>query len=198
MGTRIPQSHLVQGGFYHVFNRGNRKQNIFTSPADYKRYLDKVKEYKKEHDITVVAYCLMPNHIHLLLRQNGPKPLSLFIQKLHTAYSKYFNTKYSVVGHVFQDRSRVKHVDRDEYLLHLTRYIHLNPAKLAKKLTSYKWSSYPTYIGILDDGLTETKYILPAFKRKNQTTEDAQREYKLFVRSQEDYYYKIKDYTFPH
>lgn len=195
---RLAQSHLVQGGFYHVFNRGNRKQDIFLSPSDYKRYLDKLKEYKKEQDITVVAYCLMPNHIHLLLRQNGPKPLSTFIQKLHTAYSKYFNKKYNQVGHVFQDRFKAKMVDRDEYLIHLSRYIHTNPVKLTKKLPSYKWSSYPAYIGDTNDEITETKYVLPHFKRKNQTIEDAQREYKLFVRSQEEYYYKIKDYTFSH
>ncbi len=196
--TRLPQSHFIQGGFYHVFNRGNRKQNIFLNAKDYKRYLDKLKDYKKEHDVSVIAYCLMPNHIHFLLRQNGPKPLSFFIQRLHTAYSKYFNIKYNQVGHVFQDRFKAKIVDRDEYLMHLSRYIHLNPSKLTKKLPVYKWSSYPAYISDIDDELTETKLILSLFKRKNQTIDDAKREYKLFVRSQEDYYYKIKDYTFNH
>lgn len=196
--SRLPQSHFIQGGFYHVFNRGNHKQDIFLGPKDYKRYLDKVREYKKEHSFTVITYCLMPNHIHLLLRQNGPEPLSVFIQKLHTSYSKYFNTKYEQVGHVFQDRFKAKVVDRDEYLMHLSRYIHLNPLKLTSKLPAYKWSSYPAYIDNIDDEITDTKFILSLFKRKNQTVEDAKREYKLFVRSQEDYYYKIQDYTFTH
>lgn len=196
--SRLPQSHFVQGGFYHVFNRGNRKQDIFLQAKDYKRYLDKIKEYKEKHNVSIIAYCLMPNHIHLLLRQNGPETLSILIQKLHTSYSKYFNTKYDQVGHVFQDRFKAKIIDSDEYLQHLSRYIHLNPLRLVKKLPSYKWSSYPSYIEDVDDEITNTKFILGYFKRKNQTIDDAKREYKLFVRSQEDYYYKIKDLTFTH
>lgn len=196
--ARFPQSHFVQGGFYHVFNRGNNKQNIFLRPADYNRYLDKIKEYKNEHGVTVIAYCLMPNHIHLLLRQNGPEPISIFMQKLHTSYSKYFNTKYNLVGHLFQDRFKTKIVDQDEYLMHLSRYIHLNPHKLVKKLTAYKYSSYPTYVDDFNDEITDNKFVLEFFKRRNQTIEDAKRSYKLFVRSQEDHYYKIQDHTFPH
>lgn len=196
--SRLPQSHFIQGGYYHVFNRGNRKQDIFLDTKDYKRYIDKIKEYKQKHNVSIIAYCLMPNHIHLLLRQNGPEPLSILMQKLHTSYSKYFNTKYDQVGHVFQDRFKAKFIDNDEYLLQLSRYIHLNPLGLVTKLPSYKWSSYSAYITEIDDELTNTKLVLNFFKRKNQTMEDAKREYKLFVRSQEDYYYKVKDLTFTH
>ena len=89
-------------------------------------------------------------------------------------------------------------VENDYQLLHLTRYIHLNPLKLVKKLPTYKWSSYPAYIENFVDEITDNKFILGYFKRKNQTIDDAKREYKLFVRSQEDYNYKIKDLTYSH
>lgn len=187
MARRLPQSHLVQGGVYHIYNRGNRKANIFHGNRDYIRYLDRLSEYKQKHNVSIFAYCLMPNHIHLLARQNGPEPLSVFIQKLHTAYSMYYNKKYETVGHVFQDRSFFKIVSKDEYLMHLSRYIHLNPRKLVDKLPSYKWSSYPSYISLKPtDGITENKFILGMFKRKNQQMEDAIRSYIEFIRAQNE------------
>ncbi len=196
--SRLPQSHFIQGGFYHVFNRGNRKQDIFLQAKDYKRYLDKIKEYKEKHNVSVIAYCLMPNHIHFLIRQNGPKPISSFFQRLHTAYTMYFNKKYQTNGHLFESRFKTKMVTRDEYLQHLSRYIHLNPKKLVTKLPSYKWSSYPAYISNYNDELTEPKFILSMFKRKNQTINDAKLSYKLFVRSQEKPHDKLKNLTFSH
>ncbi len=198
MATRNQQSNFIQGGFYHVFNRGNRKQNIFLSDKDYKRYLEKMKEYRKKHNISILAYCLMPNHIHLLVRQNGPEPVSTFIQRLHTAYSMYFNKKYSQVGHIFQDRFKAKIIDRDEYLMHLSRYIHLNPAKIVTKLPSYKWSSYPTYLEEIEDDLTESKFVISMFKTKNGTFDEARNSYKEFVKSQEEYFDNISHLIFPH
>ena len=139
--SRTPQSHFVQGGYYHIYNRGNRKQKIFLHDIDFRRYLAKLKEYKDKHNVTILAYCLMPNHVHFLLRQNSPEPVSTFVQKLHTAYSMYFNKKYEQVGHLFADRFKAKIVTKDEYLTHLSRYIHLNPAKLVNQLTAYTRSS---------------------------------------------------------
>src|SRR3989344_3048534 len=101
MSARIPQSNFIQGGFYHIYNRGNNKQDIFRDNKDYKRYLEKLAEYKKKHNVSIIAYCLMPNHVHLLLRQNGPQPISDFIQQVHTAYSMYFNKRHQIVGHLF-------------------------------------------------------------------------------------------------
>lgn len=186
MAKRIPQSHLVQGGVYHVYNRGNRKQIIFNDNKDYKKYLERLREYKKKHNASVLAYCLMPNHLHLLIRQNGPQPLSLLMQRLHTSYSMHYNKRYETVGHVFQDRSYFKIVDKDEYLMHLSRYIHLNPQGIVSKLPSYKWSSYPEYIGEIEDPIADTKFVLSMFKRKNQQMEDAIRSYVEFTRAQQD------------
>lgn len=195
---RLPQSNFVQGGYYHVFNRGNRKQNVFHQTRDYKRYLESLAKYKDRHDISILAYCLMPNHVHFLIRQNGPKPISAFFQRLHTAYTMYFNKKYGFTGHVFESRFKTKVVGRDEYLMHLTRYIHLNPKSLVTRLPAYKWSSYPTYLSQTKDEITEPNFVLSMFKRKNQTKEDAILSYKLFVRSEEIAHKSIDRLTFPH
>ncbi len=179
--SRLAQSNFIQGGYYHVYNRGNRADNIFFDTKDYKRYLDRLKQYKKKHDVSVIAYCLMPNHLHLLLRQNGPKPISTFIQRVHTAYTMYLNNKHKTTGHVFESRYKAKIVNRDDLLSHLSRYIHLEPKTVVKRLPAYKWSSYPTYIGQTPDEITEPNIVLSMFKRKNQTQEDAILAYKLFV-----------------
>lgn len=185
MAKRFPQSNFVQGGIYHIYNRGIRKQTIFHDNRDYKRYLDRMREYKTKHNISILAYCLMPNHVHLMIRQNDPNPLSLFIQRLHTAYSMYYNVKYKQVGHLFQNRSYAKLIDHDEYLMHLSRYIHLNPRKLVRKLPGYKWSSYPTYLQQKPtDDLVDTKFVLSMFKRKNESLESTILTYVEFTRAQ--------------
>jgi REP element-mobilizing transposase RayT len=181
-----------------MFNRGIRKQNIFLEDRDYKRYIDRMREYKDKHNISILAYCLMPNHVHLLIRQNGPQPASQFIQRLHTAYTMYFNKKYALVGHPFQGRFKTKMVSRDEYLMHLSRYIHLNPKKLVTKLPSYKWSSYPAYLEENNDNLLDTKLILEMFKTKNGKLEDARLSYKGFVKSQDEFFDNIQHLILPH
>ena len=146
-----------------------------------------MKEYKKRHHLSIIAYCLMPNHIHLLLRQNSPEPISQFIQRLHTAYTMYFNKKYELVGHPFQSRFKAKIINKDEYLMHLSRYIHLNPHKLVSKLPSYRWSSYPEYLKEpSNNNITDTKFVLSMFKSKNQQMTDAIRSYIEFTRAQEN------------
>lgn len=141
-------------GFYHVYNRGHNKQTIFYDARDYRRYLTRLGEYLKKHPVTLLAYCLMPNHIHMLLRQNGEEPIDRFIHRLHTAYTMYFNKKYEKVGAVFQGRFKAKLIDKEEYLLHVSRYIHINPVELihaqgralSVKLAAYPWSSYGEYL----------------------------------------------------
>ena len=194
--SRIPQSDFIQGGYYHVYNRGNRKQNIFLNEKDYKRYLAKLKDYKQKHNVTILAYCLMPNHVHFLIRQNGPEPVSTFMQKLHTAYSMYFNKKYEQVGHLFADRFKAKIVAKDEYIIHLSRYIHQNPVKLVQKLTAYAWSSYPSYLGLVNDEITDTKFILSYFKRKNDTWQDTIKSYQFFVKGEKEDLQKIRHLAF--
>lgn len=122
-----PSRYFQKNSYYHVYNRGNRKQNIFLSHRDYTRFLKKTKEYKDKFGVTILCYCLMPNHFHFLLRQDTDVPLTTFMLRLGTSYAKYFNIKYEEVGSLFQDRFRAKLIETDAYLLELSRYIHRNP-----------------------------------------------------------------------
>lgn len=176
-----PVRYFQKGSYYHVYNRGNRKQNIFISPRDYERFLKRMKEYKNEFNITILGYCLMPNHFHFLLRQDTDIPLTSFMLRLGTSYAKYFNIKYDQVGSLFQDRFKAKLVETDEYLLQLSRYIHRNPIEIPSstpgvELSDYRWSSYPAYINEDKNDLVDTSFILNYFAKS-----DPQADYKEFV-----------------
>jgi putative transposase len=172
------------GEFYHVYNRGNDKRSIFTNDADYLRFIKLLflanntdpmvmreipigrsyVEVKRGETLTAIgAYCLMPNHFHLLLQEKIEGGISSFLKKLCTSHSAYFNKKYSRTGTLFEGRFKAQHADTDEYLKYLFSYIHLNPVKLIDKdwkdagikdldkarahLANYKHSSYQDYVG---------------------------------------------------
>ncbi|MFH1536209.1 MAG: transposase [Patescibacteria group bacterium] len=138
-----------QGAIYHIYNRGNGKQDIFLDDNDYRFYLNRLAENIKKYNISLICYALMPNHIHLVVKQNTKTPIYKLISSLHTSYSMYFNKKYKHTGHLFQDRFKQVLVETDEQLLHLSRYIHLNPLNsgFAKDPLKYFWSSYQDFIG---------------------------------------------------
>lgn len=156
MLRRVP---LVEGEIYHVYNRGAHKRDIFTAEWDYQRfqvllYLANTKQpvnlrylfekykgrsfvemFSENIDgslVSVFAYCLMPNHFHLVLRQKNEDGIALFMRKLATAYSMYFNAKYDHSGTLFQGRYKSKHVDDDPYLRWIFSYVHLNPLELVE------------------------------------------------------------------
>lgn len=138
--------------FYHVYNRGTEKRDIFVSDRDYERFLgllytcngSKPVDLKLQGStlyqflgadrgdslIDIAAYVLMPNHFHLLVRSRQEGDVSKFMQKLATGYTMYFNTKSGRMGALFQGRFKAKHIHSDEYLAYLISYIHLNPVKL--------------------------------------------------------------------
>jgi len=151
-----------QSEYYHVYNRGNRKHDVFLEEADYIGYLNRLRESKKEHKVFVICYCLTPNHVHFLLGQDSEKSISRFLHSLHTSYSMYFNRKYDKVGHLFQGRFKKKHIEKDNYLSHLSSYIHINPIidGLVEKLEDYQWSSYPDYIGLRQGTLCDKDIIM--------------------------------------
>jgi len=136
------------GSFSHVFNRGNNKQAIFLDTDDYLLYIKKLKQFREKYNVSVLAYCLMPTHVHLLLRQNNSVPIFKFISSLHTSYAMIFNKKYERVGHLFQDRFKMKIINDNKYLRHLIYYINLNPVidNIVNRASDYKWSSYNEYI----------------------------------------------------
>ena len=115
-------------GIYHVVIRGNNNQNIFFSDQDKIFFKEQMKKYAQELEIEIYAYCLMSNHVHILIG-NSNKTMSKFMQKLETSYAKKFNRKYERHGHVFNDRFLSKNIDDDERFKTVIRYILQNPMK---------------------------------------------------------------------
>ena len=174
--------------YYHIVNRGNGKQDIFLDDEDSKFFIFRLREnlfptdFRKSHPIhsrlngrwqyirkalpdgafTLLCYCLMPNHFHLLIRQNALVNINKLISKVCTSYSKYFNKKYERVGHVLQDKFKAVLVASDAQLLWVSAYIHQNPqvAGLVSKLNDYAWSSYPDYAGLRSGSLCEKSILI--------------------------------------
>ncbi len=138
---------FAPGLLYHVIVRGNQRRKTFRSDDDYKAYLDRLEKYRAQCRVRIYAYCLMPNHVHLLV-ETGSTPLAKFMQGLQQSYTQHFNRSYRKVGHLFQGRYKAIICHRDKYLLALVRYIHLNPvrAKLATRPERYRYSGHHSYL----------------------------------------------------
>ena len=212
-GRRTP---LVNEEHYHIFNRGVARQPTFLNKNDYKQALLTLSYYrftsplvrlsrfkelsqeernrialnmqKKKKFAEIISFVFMPNHFHLLLKQTVNNGISHFLSKFTNSYTKYFNTKYNRVGPVFQGVFKSVHVESDEQLIHLSRYIHLNPVVSAvvdkESLFSYHWSSLPDFLAGKSD-LVQIEPILKQFK----TSED----YKKFILDNVDYGKKLEE-----
>src|SRR5438309_1141403 len=117
-----------EGAFYHVYSRGNRRGRIFLDGADYREFEELLLDLSVRCAIALYAWCLMPNHFHILVETPSAN-LAIFMHRLLTRYAIYFNRRYRLVGHVFQSRYHARHCDKEAYFLQLVRYIHLNPYK---------------------------------------------------------------------
>lgn len=138
---------FAPGLLYHVIVRGNQRRKTFLGGDDYKAYLERMEKYRTQFRVRIYAYCLMPNHVHLLL-ETGTAPLAKFMQGLQQSYTQYFNRHYRKVGHLFQGRYKAIICDKDKYLLVLIRYIHLNPvrARLSTRPEGYSYSGHGSYL----------------------------------------------------
>ena len=156
-----PIRYDFPGMYHHIMNRGNKGEEIFQEKDDYKYYLEVLKRSQEEFDFNLICYCLMTNHLHLLV-QTGRVHLSRIMQGINTIYTKYFNKKYGVKGHVFQGRYKSIIIQKDPYLVEVSRYIHLNPvyARVVKRPEDYRWSSYREYIGRGGEGIITNRIIL--------------------------------------
>lgn len=168
---------ITPGEYYHIYNRGNNKQNIFIEERDWIRFLflilyfqspenfpqigrsisyfvknrafdisgDLLKKIIKNRYIELINFCLMPNHFHIMVKEIKEGGISQYLQRLQTAYTKYFNIKYGNIGHLLQGPFKIVRISKNEQLLHLSAYIHRNPREIKQwknKENHYPWSSY--------------------------------------------------------
>ena len=157
-----------EGATYHITARGHHRNDIFRDEEDFEMYLIILEEallYFNTYNYEVLAYCLMDNYVHLLLK-TGVEPPWRFIARVHSIYARYFNKKYNYVGSVFQGRYSADIIEDDTYMLETSRYIHLNPvkARMVETPDEYKWCSYSMLIGEESIKLINGDIILSYFK----------------------------------
>ncbi len=189
---------LSNTGIYHVMLRGNERRKIFMDDEDRKRFIDTLYEKSKEKEFSVLAYCLMDNHLHLLIRE-GNHQINRTMKRIGVSYVYYFNKKYQRTGHLFQDRFKSEPINDDKYLLAAVRYIHNNPVKanIVREPAQFQWSSYNSYIS--DDnaysGLKDREFILKMFSDNDG---QAIKEFVEFSMEQaDDQFIDVKEETSP-
>ena len=210
----------IENGYYHIYNRGVEKRIIFQDEQDYKVFLAYLKVYLNpptkpgnriviiknktfktytrplnnyHQQLDLLSYCLMPNHFHLLVRQNENRIIESFMRSLSTKYSVYFNKRYDRVGSLFQGPYKAVLIEHDNQLLHLSRYIHLNPAttKVSPLYALHRgYSSYIDYIGKRHTPWLKTKEVLSFFKTAQKTGLRDVLSYQSFI---EDYMHDSKE-----
>ena len=213
MPAKNSVKQFVENGYYHIYNRGVEKRTIFLDEQDYKTFLSYLKFYltnpnsidlrglssqvrptspskilrNYSESITLIAYCLMPNHFHLFIKQNDDFSMSNFMSSLSTKYVRYFNTRYKRVGHLFQDRYKAVRIEAENQWIHLSKYIHRNPLGLSSyykesphKLSEYRYSSYPNYLGHFHQKWVRPEEIIVNFGGKQNSS------YQRFVEEPED------------
>jgi putative transposase len=168
----------IPDSYYHVYARGASRQEIFLDDADYWYFLELFRRYlspeeildsarmpydKLHDDVELLCYCLMPNHFHLLLYQVNEHAMQRLMRGVMTAYSRYFNKKYKRSGSLFESRYKASRISSDEYLMRITRYIHLNP----KKWRNYPYSSLVHYTEGNDADWLREQRILGLFSSKS-------------------------------
>ena len=169
----------VEGGLYHVIVRGNNRRRIFDSPADYEKFLSLLAAQKIKLPFFLYAYCLMTNHVHLLLERQQDS-VGHIMHRVLTGYSQYYNRRYRRVGHLLQGRHKAILCQSDRYLAELVRYIHLNPvrAKMVSKPEQYQYSSHRAYLRLEAVGIVDAEPVLSHFGAKKQLAGEA---YSRFV-----------------
>jgi len=197
---------FVTGLYYHIYNRGVEKREIFSNKWDYSRFMETLNFYRKlplpmklsdfrrnkirkkevvnqKNIIKTLCYCLMPNHFHLLIQQVEENGISTFLRKITDSYTKYFNTKHERIGPLFQGSFKAKFIENDEYLLQVSKYIHRNPLSLAmwkNNVRAYPYSSYDLYALNKQDDFCNTDFISSYFAQTNPKL-----DYQKFVKEQE-------------
>ncbi len=182
-------------GIYHIIWRGANRQDIFHDDDDRIRFLEILQKYKMQYEMTVYAWCLMSNHVHLLLKE-GNEDISVTMKRLAVSYVKHYNWKYRTTGHLFQDRFKSECVENKKYLLIVVRYIHQNPvkARMVHQPDQWRWSSCREYYGknTFPKNLLDCEYVLSMF---SDDSELARKRFKEFnERINNDHCLEDKEY----
>ena len=194
---------LANNYIYHVYNRGVERRQLFMNRREYERFIETMRYYQYKNPqiryskylqqsqevrknifneltarskiIDLLAYCLMPNHFHFLIRQNSDKGISRFLANVSNSYSRYFNTKHTRVGPLLQGTFKAVLIETEEQLLHVSRYIHLNPVVSLvvpeDELDRYLWSSFPEYLGKSFFSLAASAPVLSQFSSSQKYRE---------------------------
>lgn len=192
---------FTNGYIYHIYNRGVEKRKVFIDDRDFLRFVVALYEFNDSHPIfnvgrnffqqpievrlqskrknqlvEILAFCLMPNHYHIVMRQKAENGITEFMRKIGTGYTNYFNLKYSRVGHLFQGKFKAVLLEQEAHFIHLPHYVHLNPLDLFQPawrergvenvaaaldfLKTYRWSSFLDYIGSSNfPSVTEREFL---------------------------------------
>lgn len=215
--------NYTENGFYHVYNRGVDKRDIFLDDLDYRVFLHLLKFYllpqnitsQSQHPLTEVtgiipvrlhlfqtlpneidlfAYCLMPNHFHLLIKQITADGVTKLLRRISITYAMYFNKRYKRIGHLFQGIFKAAFVENDAYLLHLSRYIHLNPIKVTGIIpVTYPYSSYQYYLGTKSAPWVKPKFILDYYQ-SNINSLFLPKQFTTYKKFVEDYIHDSNEY----
>lgn len=164
-----------ESGIYHILLRGLNRQTIFIDDEDCDKFIQCLIECKALSGFKLMAYCLMGNHLHMLIKEEKEQMEQIY-KRIGLRYVYWYKRKYRRTGHLFQDRYKSEPVDDDGYFLSVLRYIHQNPVKagLCKEASEYRWSSYNDYIN--GSGITDAEFVLSLFKNGKEEAK------KLFVR----------------
>ncbi len=157
---------FLKNHFYHFYNRGIDRKAIFREHDNYLFVIKKIKSYKTELNLSVLAYCLLPNHYHLLIRQDNDNPAGMLPQRVFNSYSKAFNKRYQRSGTIFEGPYKVVLIQDNRQLLHICRYIHVNPINhgLVKEIRQWHYSNYFECIGSRSGEIVDRDFIVNNFQ----------------------------------
>jgi len=163
--TPYRKKEFYQGGYYHIYNRGVNREPIFFNDDNYKYCLKMIRKYLDRYNLCLIVYCLMPNHYHFIIRQESEAGISDFIRDVFNTYAQAVNKRQHRTGTLFQGRFKHIHIERDEHILHLCRYIHLNPVKAGLVVSPEFWrhSNYADWIGLRAGTLTDRSFMMDNF-----------------------------------
>jgi len=155
----------IPGQYYHIHNRGVEKRRIFACDENYHFLLRRINEFLPDYPVTFLAYCLMPNHYHFLVRAEADNGVGPFLQRLFNSYTQAFNKQEKRSGTLFESRAKSILIDSKRYLLHIARYIHLNPVRagLAQRPEDWAYSNYAEFVGLRKGTLYGSAFVQEQF-----------------------------------